>query len=54
MTTDTSERGLEALIWTALAGRPCDPPPAHTAAEPPASYGGVTSFRKWSDPLAAR
>lgn len=25
MTTDTSERGLERLICTALAGHPCDP-----------------------------
>ena len=25
MTTDTSERGLERLICTALAGTPCDP-----------------------------
>ncbi len=27
MTTDTTERGLERLICTALAGHPCDPPP---------------------------
>ncbi len=26
MTTDTTERGLERLICTALAGHPCDPP----------------------------
>ena len=26
MTTDTSERGLERLICTALAGHPCEPP----------------------------
>lgn len=26
MTTDTSERGLERLICTALTGHPCDPP----------------------------
>ena len=32
MTTDTSERGLERLICTALAGHPC---------EPPTGYGGV-------------
>ena len=25
MTTDTSERGLERLICTALTGSPCDP-----------------------------
>ena len=40
MTTDTSERGLERLICSALAGHPCDPPPGPTAGEPPASYGG--------------
>ena len=41
MTTDTSERGLERLICTALAGHPCDPPAARTVAEPPAGYGGI-------------
>ena len=41
MTTDTSERGLERLICTALAGNPCDPPSAGTVGEPSASYGGV-------------
>ena len=41
MTTDTSEHGLERLICTALAGHPCEPPKAGTAAEPPADYGGV-------------
>ena len=41
MTTDTSEKGLERLICTALAGHPCDPPPVHTAAEPRAAYGDV-------------
>ena len=45
MTTDTSERGLERLICTALAGHPCEPPPSGTVAEPPAGYGGVG----WSD-----
>ena len=39
--TDTSERGLERLICTALAGYPCDPPAEGTVAEPPAGYGGV-------------
>jgi len=39
--TDTSERGLERLICTALAGHPCEPPAAGTVAEPPAGYGGV-------------
>ncbi|MDE0553597.1 MAG: type I restriction endonuclease subunit R [Candidatus Poribacteria bacterium] len=41
MSTDTSERGLESLICTALAGHPCEPPAAATIGEPPASYGGV-------------
>ena len=41
MPTDTSERGLERLICTALAGHPCEPPTAGTVAEPPAGYGGV-------------
>ena len=41
MTTDTSERGLERLICTALAGHPCEPPATGTVAEPPADYGGV-------------
>ena len=41
MTSDTSERGLERLICTELAGHPCDPPAEGTVAEPPAGYGGV-------------
>ena len=41
MTTDTSERGLERLICTALAGHPCEPPASGTVAEPPTGYGGV-------------
>ena len=41
MTTDTSERGLERLICTALAGHPCEPPTAGTVEEAPAGYGGV-------------
>ena len=41
MSTDTSERGLERLICTALAGHPCDPPVAGTIGEPRAGYGGV-------------
>ena len=40
-TTDTSERGLERLICTALAGHPCEPPATGTVAEPPADSGGV-------------
>ena len=41
MPTDTSERGFERLISTALAGHSCDPPPGHTVGEPPARYDGV-------------
>ena len=41
MTTDTSERGLERLICSALTGQPCDPSVAGTVAEPAAGYGGV-------------
>lgn len=41
MTTDTSERGLERLICTALAGQPCDPPSANTLRAPTPSYGGA-------------
>ena len=41
MTTDTSERGLERLICTILAGHPCEPPTTGTVAEPPAGYSGV-------------
>jgi len=41
MTTDTSERGLERLICTALTGSACDPGPAGAGAvrERPAAYG---------------
>ena len=38
MTTDTTERGLEALICTALTGHPCDPPQAGVVEERPAAY----------------
>ena len=38
-TTDTSERGLERLICTALTGHPCDPPQERRAAEPRPGYG---------------
>ena len=41
MTTDTSERGLERLICSALTGHPCDPPKEGTVGEPTAGYGGV-------------
>jgi type I restriction enzyme, R subunit len=38
--TDTSERGLERLICTALTGHPCDPPkPGEEMLERPATYG---------------
>ncbi len=40
-TTDTSERGLERLICTALTGHPCDPPKAGTVKEVHSGYGGV-------------
>ncbi len=41
MTTDTSERGLERLICTAMTGHPCDPGSgaADRVAERPAVYG---------------
>ncbi len=42
MSTDTSERGLERLICTALTGEACDPgavPPASQVRERPAIYG---------------
>ena len=41
MTTDTSERGLERLICTVLAGDPCDPPGGPTEASHCSSRGGV-------------
>ena len=41
MTTDTSERGLERLICTALAGDPCEPPKGPTVAESSPPWGGV-------------
>ncbi len=39
MTTDTSEKGLEALICQALTGGPCDPTQDGMARERPAVYG---------------
>ena len=39
MPTDTSERVLERLICTTLAGHPCDSPPGPTVGEPPTRYG---------------
>ncbi len=41
MTTDTSERGLERLICTALTGHPCDPSKDGRVAETQSGYGGV-------------
>ena len=41
MTTDTSERGLERLICTALAGHPCDPPAVGDRGRSAGGYGGV-------------
>ena len=41
MPTDTSERGLERLICTALAGHPCEPPDPAAVREPATGYGGV-------------
>ncbi len=47
MTTDTSERGLERLICTALTGHPCDPPKPGVLPQPaepsPASVGWTAS-----------
>ena len=39
--TDTSERGLERLICTVLAGQPCDPSREGEMSELQAGYGGV-------------
>ena len=39
MITDTSERGLERLICTALTGHPCDPPREGHVAEVPRGEG---------------
>ena len=41
MTTDTSERGLERLICTALSGHPCEPGATGAVGEPRTGYGGV-------------
>ncbi len=41
MTTDTSERGLERLICTALAGHPCEPEATDAAGEPAVGYDGA-------------
>ncbi|MDY6954955.1 MAG: type I restriction endonuclease, partial [Thermodesulfobacteriota bacterium] len=39
-TSDTTERGLERLICTALTGHPCDPPRPGDLREPTPAYGG--------------
>jgi len=39
-TADTSERGLESLICTALAGHPCDPSSTTATTETQAGDGG--------------
>ena len=39
--SDTSERGLERLICTALTGHPCDPRQPGAVRELPVDYGGV-------------
>ena len=39
MTTDTSEKGFERLICTALTGAPCDPPQGRMVREQQGSYG---------------
>ena len=39
MTTDTSEKGLERLICTALTGADCDPPQGGLVRERPSTYG---------------
>ena len=39
MTSDTSERGLERLICTALTGQPCDSAPEGAVRERPPAYG---------------
>ena len=41
MTTDTSERGLEELIVTALTGRTCDPCRSASSTETTGPYGGT-------------
>ena len=46
MTTDTSEKGLERLICTALTGAPCDPPQGGMVHERPAGYGVGLDMRR--------
>ncbi len=49
MTTDTTERGLEALICTALAGHPCEPPSADGASESKLAPGVGWDGGSWRD-----
>ena len=39
MTTDTTEKGLESLICTALTGAACDPAQEGVTRERPSTYG---------------
>lgn len=49
MATDTSAKGLERLIRTALAGHSCEPPPAGAVAETQRAYGDAGgSSELWS------
>ena len=41
MTTDTTERGLERLICTALTGQPCDTSRKNAVGEALGDYGGI-------------
>lgn len=41
MTTDTTERGLERLICTALTGHPCDPGATGGVTDTATNYGGT-------------
>ena len=45
MTTDTSERGLERLICTALTGHPCDPPKPGELPQPTEAGAAAVAVR---------
>jgi type I restriction enzyme, R subunit len=51
VTTDTSERGLERLICTALTGTPCDPGtrPVDWVKERPSAYGAAADSEEMVD-----
>ncbi len=51
MTTDTSEKGLERLICTALASHPCEPTAADAVGEEVAGFGGTGWYgsNNWLD-----